>query len=148
MLRKLAALSLFGLFSAPIWAADCSVDLQVADQLQFGTDAVSVDKSCKEFTVNLSHTGTMAKNVMGHNWVLTTAADMPGVVADGTAAGLDKDYLKPDDARVIAHTKVIGGGEKDSVTFEVAKLKAGESYMFFCSFPGHAALMKGAVTLK
>jgi len=148
MLRKLAAISLLGLFSAPIWAVDCSVDLQVADQLQFGTDAVSVDKSCKDFTVNLSHTGTMAKNVMGHNWVLTTAADMPGVVADGTAAGLDKDYLKPDDARVIAHTKVIGGGEKDSVTFEVAKLKAGESYMFFCSFPGHAALMKGAVTLK
>ncbi|MOA50824.1 Azurin precursor [compost metagenome] len=48
---------------------------------------------------------------------------------------------------MIAHTKVVGGGESDSVTFEVAKLKAGEQYMFFCSFPGHAALMKGTLEM-
>ncbi|MCM2318380.1 Azurin precursor [compost metagenome] len=147
MFRKLAALSLLGLFSAPLWAAECSVDIQVADQLQFSTNAIGVDKSCKTFTVNLAHSGQMAKNVMGHNWVLSTGADMDGVVADGVAAGLDNNYLKPNDTRVIAHTKVIGGGESDSVTFEVAKLKAGEQYMFFCSFPGHAALMKGTLEM-
>nr|5SYD_A Chain A, Azurin, chimeric construct [synthetic construct]5SYD_B Chain B, Azurin, chimeric construct [synthetic construct] len=86
--------------------------------------------------------------VMGHNWVLSTAADMQGVVTDGMASGLDKDYLKPDDSRVIAHTKLIGSGEKDSVTFDVSKLKEGEQYMFFCTFPGHSALMKGTLTLK
>ncbi|MBV2132851.1 azurin [Pseudomonas sp. MAP12] len=148
MFRKLAAISLLGLFSAPLWAAECSVDIQAADQLQFNTSAISVDKSCKTFTVNLAHTGQMAKNVMGHNWVLSTSADMQGVLADGTGAGLDNNYLKPDDTRVIAHTKVVGGGEKDTVTFEVAKLKAGEQYMFYCSFPGHAALMKGTLELK
>ncbi|MFX5012842.1 azurin, partial [Acinetobacter baumannii] len=83
-----------------------------------------------------------------HNWVLSTAADMQGVVTDGMASGLDKDYLKPDDSRVIAHTKLIGSGEKDSVTFDVSKLKEGEQYMFFCTFPGHSALMKGTLTLK
>jgi azurin len=51
------------------------------------------------------------------------------------------------DARVIAHTKVIGGGETDSVTFSTAALKAGEAYSYFCSFPGHSALMKGTLTL-
>lgn len=40
------------------------------------------------------------------------------------------------------------GGEKDSASFEVSKLKAGEQYMFYCSFPGHAAIMKGSVELK
>ena len=102
----------------------------------------------KTFTVNLAHTGQMPKNVMGHNWVLSTSADMQAVLADGTAAGLDNNYLKPADARVIAHTKVIGGGEKDSVAVDVSKLKAGEQYMFYCSFPGHAAIMKGSVELK
>ncbi|MCY1552809.1 Azurin [compost metagenome] len=62
-------------------------------------------------------------------------------------AGLDKDYLKADDARIIAHTKMIGGGESDSVTFEVSKLAAGESYEFFCSFPGHVSMMKGTLAL-
>ena len=148
MFRKLAALSLLGLFSAPLWAAECSVDVQATDQMQFSTNAISVDKSCKTFTVNLAHTGQMPKNVMGHNWVLSTSADMQSVLADGTAAGLDNNYLKPADARVIAHTKVIGGGEKDSVAVDVSKLKAGEQYMFYCSFPGHAAIMKGTLELK
>lgn len=148
MFRKLAALSLLGLFSAPLWAAECSVEIQATDQMQFSTNAITVDKSCKTFTVNLVHSGQMAKNVMGHNWVLSTTTDMQGVVADGAAAGLDGDYLKADDPRVIAHTKVIGGGEKDTTTIDVAKLKAGEQYMFFCSFPGHAALMKGTLELK
>ncbi|HEY6611980.1 MAG TPA: azurin [Pseudomonas sp.] len=147
MFRKLAALSLLGLFSAPLWAAECSVDVQAADQLQFSTNAIGVDKSCKTFTVNLAHTGQMAKNVMGHNWVLSSAADMDGVVAEGIAAGLDNNYLKPDDTRVIAHTKVVGGGESDSVEIDVAKLKAGEQYMFYCSFPGHASVMKGTFEL-
>ena len=148
MFRKLAAVSLLGLFSAPLLAAECSVDIQGNDQMQFSTNAISVDKSCKTFTVNLSHPGSLPKNVMGHNWVLTTAADMQGVVTDGMAAGLDKNYVKEGDTRVIAHTKIIGAGEKDSVTFDVSKLTAGESYQFFCSFPGHNSMMKGAVVLK
>ncbi|HEY8683885.1 MAG TPA: hypothetical protein VIM06_12000 [Rhodanobacter sp.] len=32
-------------------------------------------------------------------------------------------------------------------TFKLSALKAGESYVFFCSFPGHAALMKGTLSL-
>ncbi|MNR67194.1 Azurin [compost metagenome] len=55
--------------------------------------------------------------------------------------------MKKDDARVIAHTKVIGGGQSDSVTFDVSKLAAGTDYTYFCSFPGHFALMKGTLKL-
>lgn len=148
MFRKLAVVTLLGLASTPLLAAECSVDIQGNDQMQFNTNAISVDKSCKTFTVNLSHPGSLAKSVMGHNWVLTTAADMQGVITDGMAAGLDKNYLKDGDSRVIAHTKIIGAGEQDSVSFDVAKLKAGEQYSFFCSFPGHASMMKGTLSLK
>ena len=67
--------------------------------------------------------------------------------ADGVAAGLPQNYVKAGDARVVAHTKIIGGGESDSVSFAPAKLATDGSYTFFCSFPGHSALMKGTLKL-
>ena len=108
---------------------------------------MTVPASCKKFTVKLKHTGKLPKAAMGHNWVLTKAADMEKVEADGQAAGIDNNYIKSGDTRAIAHTKIIGGGESDSVTFPVSKLKSGESYTFFCSFPGHASVMKGTLAL-
>jgi azurin len=147
MLRRLAAIALLSLPAAPVWAAECSVDIDSTDQMTYSTNAIQVGKSCPQFTVNLKHVGQLPKNVMGHNWVLTRQADMMDVANEGAAAGLDNDYLKADDARILAHTKLIGGGESASVTFDVAQLQASEQYQFFCSFPGHAALMKGTVTL-
>lgn len=150
MTRKLVALiglAALSLAAAPAFAQNCEVTVDSTDQMTFSTDLVEVSKSCSEFTVNLTHSGQLPKSAMGHNWVLTTAADMQGVVQDGIAAGLDNDYLKPNDDRVIAHTKLIGGGESDSVTFKVSELKPGGEYMFFCSFPGHSTVMKGKVVL-
>ncbi|CAB3649101.1 MAG: azurin [Achromobacter pulmonis] len=147
LLKNLCAATILALASAPVLAAECSVDIAGNDQMQFDKKEITVSKSCKQFTVNLTHPGKLARNVMGHNWVLTKQADMQGAVNDGMAAGLDNNYVKKDDARVIAHTKVIGGGESDSVTFDVSKLAAGQDYAFFCSFPGHFALMKGVLKL-
>ena len=133
--------------SSSVWAADCTAEIEGNDAMQFNKTTMAIPASCKEFTVKLKHVGKLPKAQMGHNWVLAKTSDMAGIDKDGIAAGLDKDYLKPSDARVIAHTKVVGGGESDSVTFATSKLKAGDAYSFFCSFPGHAALMKGTVTM-
>ncbi|WP_280191128.1 azurin [Delftia sp. PS-11] len=133
--------------AAPVWAADCAVEIESNDAMQFNKPTISVPASCKQFTVKLKHVGKLPKASMGHNWVLSKTADMPGVTTDGIAAGAAKDFVKEKDARVIAHTKLIGGGESDSVSFSPSALKAGEAYSFFCSFPGHSALMKGTVTL-
>ncbi|WP_248796051.1 azurin [Pseudomonas sp. MWU13-2105] len=148
MFAKVVAVSLLALASGQLLAAECKVDVDSTDQMSYTVKDISIDKSCKTFTVNLSHSGSLPKNVMGHNWVLSKAADMPGIATDGMAAGIDKNYLKDGDTRVIAHTKIIGAGEKDSVTFDVSKLTAGESYAFFCSFPGHNSIMKGTLAVK
>jgi azurin len=148
MFAKLVAVSLLTLASGQLLAAECKVTVDSTDQMSFNTKAVEIDKSCKTFTVELTHSGSLPKNVMGHNWVLSSTADMPGIASDGMAAGIDKNYLKDGDTRIIAHTKIIGAGEKDSVTFDVSKLAAGTDYSFFCSFPGHISMMKGTVTLK
>ena len=148
MFSKVVAVSLLALASSQLMAAECKTTVDSTDQMSFNTKEIVIDKSCKTFTVNLEHSGSLPKNVMGHNWVLTTAANMQPVATDGMAAGIDKNYLKEGDDRIIAHTKLIGAGEKDSVTFDVSKLAVGTDYAFFCSFPGHISMMKGTVTLK
>lgn len=148
MIRKLVAVSILTLASGHLLAAECSVDVDSTDQMTFTTKAIEVDKSCKQFTVNLKHSGSLPKAVMGHNLVISKYDDMSQIATDGMSVGIDKSYLKDGDARVIAHTKVIGGGETDSVTFDVSKLDPAEKYGFFCSFPGHIGMMKGTVALK
>lgn len=148
MFAKLVAVSLLTLASSQLMAAECKVTVDSTDQMSFNTKAIEIDKSCKTFTVELTHSGNLPKNVMGHNLVISTEADMQPIATDGLAAGIDKNYLKDGDTRVIAHTKIIGAGEKDSVTFDVSKLDAAQKYGFFCSFPGHISMMKGTITLK
>ncbi len=148
MFAKLVAVSLLSIASAQVMAAECKVTVDSTDQMSFNTKEIAIDKSCKQFTVELTHSGKLPKNVMGHNLVVSKEADMQAIATDGIGAGLDNNYLKAGDTRVIAHTKVIGAGEKDSLTIDVSKLAAGEKYGFFCSFPGHIAMMKGTVVLK
>lgn len=148
MIRKLVAASLLTLASGHLLAAECSVEVDSTDQMTFSTKAIEIDKSCKEFTVNLKHSGSLPKNVMGHNLVISKEADMQPIATDGLSAGIDKQYLKEGDARIIAHTKIIGAGETDSLKIDVSKLDPAEKYGFFCSFPGHISMMKGAITLK
>ncbi|MDO7929345.1 azurin [Pseudomonas sp. KFB-139] len=148
MIRKLVAISLLTLASGQLLAAECSTTVDSTDQMSFSTKAIEIDKSCKTFTVNLTHSGSLPKNVMGHNWVLSKTADSQAIATDGLSVGIDKGYLKEGDPRVIAHTKLIGAGETDSVTFDVSKLDPAGQYQFFCTFPGHISMMKGTVTLK
>ena len=127
-------------------AGNCATTVESNDNMQFNTKDIQVSKACKEFTITLKHTGTQPKSGMGHNIVISKAEDMDGVLKDGATAGADADYVKAGDARIVGHTKLIGGGEEASVTVDPAKLADG-SYKFYCSFPGHGALMNGTVTL-
>ena len=128
-------------------AAVCDASIEVTEAMAYTAKAIDVPKTCKTFTVNLKAQGTMAKTVMGHNLVITKEADKEAVITDGGTAGAASNYVKAKDARVVANTEVIGGGESASVKFKVKKLSAKEKYVFFCSFPGHGAIMKGVVNL-
>jgi len=143
-IRTIACLSL--VLAAPgVFAADkvCKVDIAGTDQMSFDKKEIAVAADCTEVEVTLKHTGKMAVQQMGHNWVLAKTSDMQSVANDGLTAGVPNDHIKKGDARVIAHTKLIGGGQSATVKFATSTLKKGEAYSFFCTFPGHVALMKG-----
>lgn len=128
------------------WTAEgsCQQVIEGNDMLQFNLKEMVVSASCTEVTVTLKHTGTMPANVMGHNWVLTDTADFMPVAQAGGAAGAANNYVPVGDQRVIAATTIIGGSQETSVTFSIGLLVAGDDYTFFCSFPGHYAIMQGA----
>ncbi|NLD56485.1 MAG: azurin [Burkholderiaceae bacterium] len=143
---RLCAIALTTLLAAPVMAQQCETQIEGNDQMKFNKTSLEIPASCKEYKVTLKHVGKLPKAAMGHNWVLTKTSDMQPVVAASIKAGAANDYLPKGDARVLAHTKMLGGGESDTVTVDVSKLQAGADYTFFCSFPGHSSLMKG--TLK
>jgi azurin len=72
---------------------------------------------------------------------------MQSVVQQGMSAGLESNYVPESDA-VIAATDVIGGGEETSVTFSTEGMSADGEYKFFCTFPGHSAIMQGTFSIK
>lgn len=148
MFAKYAFAALLTVATVPAMAANCEATIEGNDAMQFNLKEMTVDKSCEKYTVHLKHVGKLPVAAMGHNWVLTKSADMQAAATDGMAAGAANGYLKANDERVIAHTDMIGGGQESSVTFDVSKLKEGEDYTYFCSFPGHWAVMKGTLKLS
>ena len=146
-LRHLAVLAGLSLASLPAYAASCDLTIEGNDAMQFNLREITVPKTCKQFAVTLKHVGKLPKVAMGHNWVLSKAADAVAVAGEGIPAGIDNSYIKAGDPRVLAFTKVIGGGESTSVNVDVSKLNAGETYSYFCSFPGHSNIMKGTLRL-
>jgi len=146
--HSLVAVALLGaqalLLSAPAAAADaCKLEITGNDQMQYDKKELAVPATCKEVTVTIHHAGQLPAAAMGHNWVLVATPDLTAVANAGMGAGLASDYVGANDKRVIAHTKVVGGGQTASVTFSTASLKAGGDYSYLCTFPGHNALMHG-----
>lgn len=151
-LRNTAAVAaLLVAFALPLsaHAADpCKLDITGNDQMQYDKQALAAPASCKQITLTLHHSGKLPKEAMGHNWVLVNAADLAAVANAGMGAGLASDYVAPGDKRVLAHTKVIGGGDTTSVSFSSSLLKQSGSYSYLCTFPGHNALMHGTFKLN
>lgn len=107
------------------------------DQMKFDLSEIKV-KAGEKIKLTLKHTGNLKKNAMGHNFVLLTKGTDVATFAQKAMNEKDNEYIPS--SGVIAHTKLIGGGE--STTIEFTAPKKG-TYDFICSFPGHYAMMKG-----
>lgn len=136
----------FFLFAPAAWARTCAVTIVGNDQMKFDQGTIRLAPDCTEVSLTLRHSGKLAATVMGHNWVLTRTADFQAVANAGLRAKIEDSYLPKDDPRVIAHTQVIGGGQSTTIRFPTGKLDKGGAYTFFCSFPGHWAMMKGTLS--
>ena len=146
--QQLAAAAVLSLSMAQgAFAKTCELSIEGTDAMQYSTKELTVAKDCTDVKLTLKHAGKLPKTAMGHNWVLASEKDMQAITTAGMTAGVANDYI-PKDAKIIAHTGLVGGGETSTATFKLADLKAGESYKYFCTFPGHSAIMNGVFSVK
>lgn len=100
--------------------------------------------------LTLHHVGSLPAQAMGHNVVILKAGNVYYEFgADvGENGGSAANNFVPEALRdrVIAFTKMIGGGESATVEFQAPE-EPGE-YPFLCTFPGHFGQMNGNMVVK
>lgn len=122
------------------------IEITADDTMQYNSKAFEVAAG-KEVTLVFKNLGKLPKAAMGHNVVILKPGTQPATYGMAAVSAAATEYIPQDDASkalVIAHTKMLGPGEEDTITFT---LEPGE-YPFVCSFPGHFALMNGVITAK
>jgi azurin len=126
--------------------------VSVTDQIKIdGMDDMKFDrtlfkvKAGQKITLELKNIGKLPKEAMSHNVVILQQGT--DVNAFGAAAIPAKpDHIPADMASdVIAHTKLLGPGESDTIEFTIADPGV---YDFICSFPGHFGTMKGKIVVE
>jgi len=115
------------------------------DQMKFDKTSFTA-KAGQEIQITLKNVGELPKESMGHNIVvLAPGTDLAAFGGEAFKAK-DADYIPATYASsIIAHTKLLGPGETDTITFTIDE--AGE-YEFVCSFPGHWGTMRGTITVQ
>lgn len=113
------------------------LDVDTAAEPEDFTFADSTLNAPADSTITLTlHNRTDADDEIGHNWVLVQPGQEESVLANGIAAGDDRDWLDENDPGIIAHTALIEGATSDSVTFDAPQPGI---YTFLCTFPDHYA---------
>ena len=103
-------------------------------------------KAGQKITLDFKNIGKLPAAAMSHNVVILLQGT--DVQAFGTAAiaAAATEHIPPsmkDD--VIAHTKLLGPGESDEITFTLTDPGV---YDFICTFPGHFGTMKGKIVAE
>ncbi|MGB6221533.1 azurin [Haloferula sp.] len=123
------------------------LELTGNDQMQYDKKELTVTEG-QNVTLTLKHIGKLPKAAMGHNVVILKAGTQIPAFAMKAAPAAANDYIPQDEESkklIVAHTKMIGGGESDTITFTAPA--AGE-YPYLCTFPGHFGLMSGKLIVK
>jgi azurin len=123
-----------------------AVEITVNDEMKYDVSAFEV-KPGQKVQLTFKNTGKLPKETMGHEIaVLAWNTDAAKFVEDGLAHP-ETGFIAPEQqAKVLAHTKLLGPGESDTITFTAPGIPA--SYDYVCTFPGHfASGMKGRMTV-
>ena len=120
-----------------------TIILNSNDLMLFDKTSLSA-KAGKNIRLVLNHNGKIGKEFMGHNFVLLKK-DVD--VDDFAMLALDfkeNEYI-PKNNDFIVHTRMLGGGESDTINFTIEEPG---SYTYVCTFPGHYQIMQGILTIE
>lgn len=127
--------------------AETVIELTGNDQMRYNKTSFEVPAG-EPIKMVFTNVGKLPKAAMGHNVVILHQDGNIMAYAGKAATAAANDYIPQDEASQemeLAHTKLLGPGETDTITFT---LPEPGTYPFLCSFPGHFALMQGTITAK
>ncbi|MFI5306089.1 MAG: plastocyanin/azurin family copper-binding protein [Polyangiales bacterium] len=127
---------------APVTAqpdAQGVVHLTGSDLMRYSATRIEL-KAGDKLKLELKNAGALPKEVMGHDFVLLKPGSDVTAFAAKAMGAKTTDYIPADAAEMLAHTKLLGPGESD--TIEVT-LPGPGTYPYLCTFPGHVGLMNG-----
>ena len=126
-------------------AATTELVLAGNDQMKYSTNELKA-KAGTPIKLTFKHIGTIGKEAMGHNVVILKPGTDAAAYAAKALEAKATDYIPASEsASVIAHTKLLGGGEEDVIEFTIAEKG---NYEYICTFPGHVGLMKGVLVIE
>lgn len=146
-MKKSIITLLLAAFISNASAEDAKIEITGNDQMQYNIKAFEVTEGQK-VVLSFKHIGQLPAIAMGHNVVILKSGTAVPAFATKCAPAKDTGYIPQDEEskkELVAHTKMLGGGESEEITFTAP---AAGDYPFICSFPGHFAIMQGVMTVK
>ncbi len=122
-----------------------TVAVQANENMRFDKELFKV-KAGKKIKLILKNTEKKSPMSMTHNVVILAKGTDIADFADAVKNAKQEQYVPSTvDALVIAHTKLVAGGDTGEVDFIIPQKGV---YDFICSFPGHWGTMQGKIVAE
>ena len=135
------------ILATSVFASNCEIKIEGSDMMKYDVAEITLDTSCEQTNISLKHAGKLPINAMGHNVVIVEEKNLSKITQQiNFSLGVEKGYL-PESEDIIFISAMVGGGDTTELEMDMTKLDKTKSYVFFCSFPGHWALMRGKIKI-
>ena len=122
-----------------------AIELQANDNMRFDKEMFKI-KTGKKIRLIFSNTGPPSNTTMAHNVVILKKGTDIADFADAVHNAKNEQYVPSSvGSLVIAHTKLVSGGDSDEVDFTISQPGI---YDYICSFPGHWGTMQGKIVAE
>ncbi len=132
---------------APAAAGPREVEITANDTMKYSLTEIDA-KPGEQLDVVLTNIGTVAKEIMGHDWILLKAGTDVAAFDAAAAKAKANDYVPAElKDEIIAQIPLLGPRKSGDVVFN-APTAPGE-YTFLCTFPAHFQTgMHGVLVVK
>jgi azurin len=122
-----------------------TVQLKANENMRYDRELFRV-RAGKKISLFFKNTGAKSATSMTHNVVILKNGVDIADFADIARNAKNEQYVPSSlDSLVIAHTRLVSGGDSDQVEFVISKPGI---YDFICSFPGHWGTMQGKIVAQ
>jgi azurin len=122
-----------------------TINLQANENMRFNKELFKIH-TAKKIVLIFKNTATPSGPSMAHNVVILKPGTDIADFADAARNAQKEQYVPSAvESLIIAHTKLVSGGESDEVEFTINQPGV---YDYICSFPGHWGTMQGKIVAE